>query len=314
MAKAKKSAKVTGDSLEEAVQTIETAILRESPSYSDRTFQIEPKKIITVDGVRHEIDLCVIVDHGNGYIATFIFECKNWKKKIGKSHIIEFSEKVKVVPAQKGFFVAKSFTRYARAQAKKDPRIELLCAEELDLTEVPSYVQAVLKSFHILKVISRKVQIRPHLKCVHDPARSFTGAVEFLVDDAPVLWDEYLNTWVNETIRATCSGFRSLELPEGTYPLAFDDLRSFDNRNCLLNGEPVDRIEVSGIVQVHIARPSIIESQFEIANRGRVYHVVSRSPFIEMKVNIHQLMTQIRLGANDGKEWTIQNPVRLFLW
>ena len=108
-----------GDSLEETVQLLERAILQESASYADGTFQFEPKKIIIVDDVRHEIDLYVSVDHGNGYTAIFIFECKNWKKKIGKSEIIEFSEKVKVAPAQKGFFVAKSFTRYARAQAKK---------------------------------------------------------------------------------------------------------------------------------------------------------------------------------------------------
>ena len=145
MAKTQKSAKAKGDSLEEAVQILERAILQESASYADRTFQFEPKKIISVDGVRHEIDVYVSVDHGNGYTAIFIFECKNWKKKIGKSEIIEFSEKVKVAPAQKGFFVAKSFTRYARAQAKKDPRIELLCVEELDLTEVPSFIQVMFE-------------------------------------------------------------------------------------------------------------------------------------------------------------------------
>jgi hypothetical protein len=313
MAKTQKSAKATGDSLEEAVQILEKAILRESASYTDRTFQFEPKKIIIVDGVRHEIDLHVSVDHGNGYTAIFIFECKNWKKKIGKSHIIEFSEKVKVAPAQKGFFVAKSFTRYARAQAKKDPRVELLCVEELDLTEVPSFIQVMLKSYHILKVISTKVEINLHLRGACDPVDSFTGPVEFLVDDAPALWDEYLKSRIKEAIEMVCEKFESIDVPEGTCLLNFKDLRHSDHRNCLINGVPLACIDMSGTIQVHIARPSILESQFEIANRGRVYRYVSWSPYIGMSMSIPQPMTQIRLGVNKGKEWRLTNAIRLFI-
>jgi hypothetical protein len=53
-----------GTSLELAVQAIETMILRESPSYSEKTFTIDTKKIVTVAGVRHEIDIWVSVDLG----------------------------------------------------------------------------------------------------------------------------------------------------------------------------------------------------------------------------------------------------------
>jgi hypothetical protein len=298
--------------LEDAVQILEKAILRESVSYADKAFQFEPKKIILVDGVRHEIDLYVSVDHGNGYTAIFIFECKNWKKKIGKSHIIEFSEKVKIAPAQKGFFVAKSFTRYARAQAKKDPRIELLCVKDLDLTEVPSFIQVTLKSYHILEVINAGVHLDNYMKCAVDP-RTLTSPVEFLVDDAPTSWDEYLKSKVREAIEFVCGQFESIDVPEGTYLLNFRGVHNSDPRNCLVNGVPLTRIEASGTIQIHIIRPSVLVSQFEIDNRGRVYRFVSRSPLMQMSVDIPQLMKQIRLGVNEAKEWKLTNALRLFI-
>jgi hypothetical protein len=77
-----------------------------------------------------------------------VFECKNWQDKVGKNDIIVFSEKVKATNAQRGFFVAKSFTKDAVAQAEKDPRLELLTAAELDPSSV--LVPPNLISTHII--------------------------------------------------------------------------------------------------------------------------------------------------------------------
>ncbi len=98
---------------------IETTILKASPALTENRFTIENKKIIVAEGVRHEIDILVSVDLSNGYEATFVFECKNWEEKVGKNEIIVFSEKIKATQAQKGFFVARSFTADAQAQASK---------------------------------------------------------------------------------------------------------------------------------------------------------------------------------------------------
>src|SRR5215831_7300392 len=94
-----------GDTLEQAVKAIESAILRAFPGYTESTFRIESKKVLSIGGVRHEIDIYVTVDLGMQYTAVFVFECKNWLEKVGKNEIIVFSEKVKVCNAQKGFFV-----------------------------------------------------------------------------------------------------------------------------------------------------------------------------------------------------------------
>ena len=142
-----------GNALEQAVEAIETAILRSFPGYTENTFRIESKKILTVGGVRHEIDIYVAVDLGNRYTAVFVFECKNWLEKTGKNEIIIFAEKVKVSNAQRGFFVAKSYPRDATAQAQVDPRIELLIAEELD--PPPSWFLATFISSTLVKQTPR---------------------------------------------------------------------------------------------------------------------------------------------------------------
>src|SRR6266478_9530034 len=120
-----------GDALENAVAAIEEVILRSSACIGRKPI-IGKKKIITVNGVRHEIDVSVTADLAPGYKPIFIFECKNWKEAVNKNEIIIFSEKIDVSRATSGCFVAKSFTTDAVNQAKQDPRITLLLAAEYD--------------------------------------------------------------------------------------------------------------------------------------------------------------------------------------
>ena len=121
-----------GNALEEAVRAIEETILRTSPNVKDKTYRIESKKIINADDVHHEIDLVVTFDLGPGNKPVYIFECKNWQEAVGKNEIIIFAEKIAAAGAQRGFFVAKSFTSDAVAQADKEPRMELVIAAEHD--------------------------------------------------------------------------------------------------------------------------------------------------------------------------------------
>jgi hypothetical protein len=126
-----------GNALENAVGVIEHCILQTSPSLKEKTFLIENKKIIVVGSVHHEIDIFVTIDPGPGYKSFFIFECKNWQDAVGKNDIVIFSEKIDVSQAQHGYFVARSFTKDARAQAAKDPRMTLLLASEHDPSTAP---------------------------------------------------------------------------------------------------------------------------------------------------------------------------------
>ena len=121
---------VKGRQMEDAVHAIEQVILQSSPTLHDKSFTIEARKRINSDGVHHEIDIFVTVEIAKGYLSTFIFECKNWEDAVGKNDLIIFSAKIADTGAQRGFFVAKSFTKDAEAQAQKDPRITLLTATE----------------------------------------------------------------------------------------------------------------------------------------------------------------------------------------
>ena len=81
-----------GNALEIAVQAIETVILESSPSLRGQPFEIERRKILTVDRVRHEIDVFVKVGAATGYESVFIFECKNWEAPVHKNELIVFSK------------------------------------------------------------------------------------------------------------------------------------------------------------------------------------------------------------------------------
>jgi hypothetical protein len=110
-----------GLGLELAVHAIENMILASSPALREKVFTIEPRKKVNVDGVHHEIDIFVSVEVAKGYTAVFIFECKNWEAAVNKNEIIVFSEKIKEVGAQQGYFVAKSFTKDAERRHVRTP-------------------------------------------------------------------------------------------------------------------------------------------------------------------------------------------------
>jgi hypothetical protein len=256
-----------GKSLEMAVHALESAILRRSPGYNEKTFHIAGRKIISMAGVHHEIDIWVNVEIGDGYSATFIFECKNQKAKVGKNDIVAFAEKIKAAQAQTGFFVAKSFTRDAKAQASVEPRIQLLCVRQLPIDEVPLPIQC----FHAIVVESREIKC-----CVEHGSEYGTATIvdlstaSFTIEGETLDLSAYLNEWSNEEISKRQDRFRSESVAEGVYPLAFEASRVFSDRDVMMNHERVAQMTLSGAVQVRVVRGTIV-SRFEVETRGRIF-------------------------------------------
>ncbi|WP_405199089.1 restriction endonuclease [Christiangramia sp. LLG6405-1] len=119
--------KLDGKSLERATSLIEKHILNHISKSEIGEVKIENNKIIVSEGVKHEIDVYVTVDLKIGTTLIYIFECKNYKKKkVSKNDIIIFEEKVQIYNAQKGYFVAKQFTKDAKNRALQNKKIELL--------------------------------------------------------------------------------------------------------------------------------------------------------------------------------------------
>lgn len=139
-----------GRYLEDAVEIIERLIISQNPSLSLSVITIERRKIIIASGVKHEIDLYIKADPGSGYDSVYIFECKDWEKVVGKNEIIVFSKKIDITKAQKGFFVSKSFSKDAIAQAALDKRIELVDFKERsnfeELFQIPIIPQRFLNT------------------------------------------------------------------------------------------------------------------------------------------------------------------------
>jgi hypothetical protein len=276
-----------GDALEDAVRILESAILKLSPGYSEKTFHIVPKKIICVDGVHHELDIWISVDIGVGYSATFIFECRNWKKKTDKDDVIVFSEKIAAAQAQGGFFVAKGFTRDAVAKAKSDPRIRLLRVSEVDFSDVPT----ALAYFHAIEQTGSTVNCNVKIKTGKETGESVPLELEtavFILNGQVCELGKYVKEWQNDIFDREQRRFRSEKVPAGPYSFPFEEVRQFSDADALINGEIVERITMSGTVELRVWRGEL-ESRFEVESRGRVFRSVVRMPYGELIITGHEL-------------------------
>jgi hypothetical protein len=253
-----------GDQLERAVRAIELAVLRQSPGYHEKTVRIQGKKNFKSSaGVPHEVDIWVSVELAAGYEATFIFECKNWKRKVGKKEATDFARKVEDANAQRGFLVAATVTKGAEAIVKSDRRMEWLVARELSADEVPERV----KRFY--GVFSETIEDCYHIVQKEDSAAEavdLTSAM-FTVHGEPEDLVRYLRAWASQVVKPTS---------EGVHP--FEAVRRYPpDAGLTLNGLPVKEISVSGKVRVsHI--PGEVVSRFEVAKRGRVIECVVKFP------------------------------------
>lgn len=255
-----------GNALEAAVLAIEEMILRTSPNVKEKTFLIESKKLINVGGVRHEIDLFVTFELGPGYNPLYLFECKNWKDAVGKNEIIVFAEKIAATGAQRGFFVAKSFTADAVAQANNEPRMELVVATEHDpaSTILPfAYQSTFTKPTHVRVIFSKSGA--PGTKFVkYDLSQAIAT-----LNGSPVNLLDYMNAWVTEAINESMRTFPSGTLVDGTYQRSCGSERTFREGIFVVNNTAIETATITVQFDIYLVRPAV-KSHFEINGRGRV--------------------------------------------
>ena len=259
------NAQVKGDALEKAVELIETYILGTNSATKDAIITIEPKKIKVVRGVKHEIDIFITIDYGKGYKAIFIFECKNWAKKVNKNEIIVFSNKVEIANAQTGYFIARSFTRDAEAQAEQDDRLNLLIAtEELDTST------SLITDFHILL----NTDVDSHSNFILHPNEIFRLGI--LTNESFVSYkDEHLLLGrLNEQMRQKLINERMQSVSpdafvEDTCSYKITKSLVFQPHELLLEGLECYRLDMTISWKSRIIRPPIV-SKFDIKTRGRV--------------------------------------------
>jgi hypothetical protein len=255
-----------GNALEAAVVAIEELILTSSPNIKEKSYRIESKKIINVGGVHHEIDIFVTFELGPSYNSVYVFECKNWKEAVGKNEIVVFAEKIDAAAAQRGFFVPKSFTADAVAQANKEPRMELVIAAEYDpaSTILPFAYQSTFQKPTHVKAVFRKWGA-PGTKSVN---YDLSQAVATLNGDPLNLLD-YLNAWVTEAINESMRTFPSGTLVDCIYKREFASARQFVEGALVVNNIAIESATLGVQFEINLVRPAV-RSHFEINGRGRV--------------------------------------------
>jgi len=259
-----------GNALERAVAAIERHVLSTSPDLAKNTFIIENKKIISVGGVHHEIDIFVTIDSAPGYKSVFLFECKNLVDAVSKNDIIIFAEKIDAAHAQHGYFVAKSFTKDAEAQASKDARITLLLATEHNEGLVP--IPLDLLNLHC---------IHPQFDSVHVEFRRVGSAggesipldltaTNALVNGTPAGLKDYVVDWAKAACAENTRTFNSAILPDGTYERECTSTREFGPNDLMIGNDAMERGTISFKIKVQVFRPRL-ESRFEVESRGHYY-------------------------------------------
>ena len=256
-----------GDALHHAVLAIEQHILHTSPALKDKNFKIEDKKIIKVDGVHHEIDIYVSVESAPGYSAVYIFECKNWKDAVGKTEIIDFIEKINCANAAHGYFVAKSFTKDARAQADKSSRLTLLIATQNDPVGLP-----IPNEFHGTLTQVKSVELNLFRRgrkpdAEFEPVDIKTARSE--LNGVAIDLQPHVLLWADEAVNSDTLTFPSHRFPVGDYEREAVLTRTFQVGTLIVNGRDIELVIVRAGYTVTICRPAILWS-FDIESRGRV--------------------------------------------
>lgn len=260
------TSKEKGDALEQAVEAIEGLILRASPNVKEKTYRIESKKFINVGGVHHEIDLFVTFELGLGYTSIYIFECKNWTDAVGKNDIIVFAEKIAATSAQRGFFVAKSFTADAKAQATKEPRMELVVVAEHDPAKsiLPFGYQSTFAKAPNVHALFTAWGSKGLTTVRWDVSQSVG-----VLDGKPMNMLEQLGIWANEAMNESMLTFPSGTLAEGTYERECKTERRFEEGRLTVNDVSIERVTLTVRFEIYLVRPAV-KSHFEINGRGRV--------------------------------------------
>ncbi len=256
-----------GDSLEEALKHIETLFLKSS-NIDPSKITITQKYKLNDDGTDHEIDLYVEINHGHNYKVISIFECKNWKKKIGKELIPDFAKKVDIVNAHIGLFIARDFSSDAYGYVKKHfPKVKLLKFDTI--TEKDIKIQLSNNTI-------TKATLYLFDESAHEKITTFNHDDFFVFNEKKVtllsILKFFFNSYVDQII---------LEDPN---ELEFDLLHkcklNIDTPDgaIALHNYPISKIEIEGYF---IRRDPVIQAKgFQIDERGQYIEVEIQAPNI----------------------------------
>lgn len=276
-----------GNKLETAVELIEKVILNNNPDLKEGKLTIEPKKILMIEGVRYEIDLYVEIDQNFGYKSIYLFECKNWEDKVKTEEITKFSDKIKVAKAQKGFFVAKSYTSSAEAKAKIDKRINLLYVDDSPIEVLP------FLKFEFINKMNKINSIEVVAFGVKDTSKKKKKIIDFEKDvciykGKEVIFRDFIMPFIESMYEERIKKENLALLSEGKYSYNHTKEFNFLKEELCFKVDSLEKdmekIRMNITFDIELKRPKVV-SKIDVLTRGRVieYESVKTSTGGEVK-------------------------------
>jgi hypothetical protein len=180
---------------------------------------------------------------------------------------INFSEKIKVTHAQKGYFIAKRFGKYAVAQAKKDEKIELLVAStELDT------LPPLITTFHfVYDTISGGDIAARSTQSVFQKVgtRTFPNESSVTFKGEGLLLSEFKERILKSIESEVMSHVPTGTFSEGVYKYDKTQTLTYQPEKLYIDGVEILELDVQALWEAQIFRPMIV-STFDIKTHGRV--------------------------------------------
>lgn len=256
-----------GHALETAVKFIQETILESDPNLKGAKFSIETNKIVTVAGVRHELDVFVKTLPGSAYESACIFECKNWKAPVGKNEVIILAAKVTAVSANRAWLVARSITKDAEAQLKLDNRLGFISCTDDFLSPLDSMrlIHSIRDPFPMdVSIKQRGVPAKEH------PDRLNWKDISCRLNGRPIDFLAYIREQQNKMIAVDTKERMAYYRHEGTHWSEQGLQIRFDVGEFMIDDWDVEMMTLVLTSMVTI-RPRKILSKFELSGQGRIF-------------------------------------------
>ncbi|HEU0048898.1 MAG TPA: restriction endonuclease [Nitrososphaera sp.] len=256
-----------GAALEAAVRRIIETCLESDPKTKGLEFTVETNVRDMSSGVLHEIDLLVKTRPDSEHEATFLYECKNWNKPVGKNEVMVLAKKVDALRANRGFLVAKSLSKQAEKQLELEKRLRFLrCAEDF------------LSPFNTAEVIHISQEVLPTTVVVNwrdaalkNPAKLDPEKSRCRFNNEPeALLSTFIRSRIDEIAASVRSEHHARFQNEGTHWGQTVKEISFSRNQFLVDGIEVESITVPFFCFVTCERRKII-SNFELEGQGQVF-------------------------------------------
>ncbi len=257
----------TGKELERAVRFIQETVLKLDPKLSGIPFSIETNKVVEKLGVRHEIDVLVKTLLESPYQSVSVFECKDWKKPVGKNEVIILAEKIDILAASRGFLVARKITKDAAAQIKRDGRIIFVQATE-----------DFLSPLNDLQLMHASYEMLPIRLCTKErgvPVKEYPDSLdwknaEFRANGKPLSFLTFLRPFVDKLVLEKSPETRAIQQQVGSH---FDKRAQkivFEPGELTINGRDQESMSIEVQFFVNVERRKLV-SKFELKDQGRCF-------------------------------------------